>query len=244
MSQGHKCKRIIYELLKNHYDKIVESEHNGDYLKAIETFNIISEDKLRALLNNYYDKERSRDQAWKSCKGALYEYAVFKYIMQIIIKNQLQNKIDVLINIDLNKYKNQIAIENWDIIYPDVDILLIDKKTQIINAIISCKTSLRERLTETAFWKRELEKTKKNQKFIVIFITTDKDSELKSDKNRYILHHVIDITFVTDPKKYRDLVKSYIKNYGTKDDFHQFVSRVRPIKEFEEFLRNYAKTMN
>lgn len=75
-------------------------------------------------------------------------------------------------------YKDQIKIENWSEILPDADMLLIDRKKRFARAIISCKTSLRERLTETAFWKREQEKSDRTINVRVIFITTDKDNEL------------------------------------------------------------------
>jgi len=86
--------------------------------------------------------------------------------------------------------------------WTDVDILIIEKYTNSVIAILLYKTSLRERLTETAFWKRELEKTRDMREIKLIFVTTDKDNELRTETNRYILLHVIDYTFITDPKKY------------------------------------------
>ncbi|RLE64597.1 MAG: hypothetical protein DRJ47_07440 [Thermoprotei archaeon] len=46
------------------------------------------------------------------------------------------------------------------------------------------------------------------------FITTDKDNELRMDINHYILIHVIDCTFVTDPQKYDELIKVTRKDMG------------------------------
>ncbi len=112
------------------------------------------------------------------------------------------------------------------------------KKTNFVRVIISCKTSLRERLTETAFWKRELEKTKNTQDIKLVFVTTDKDNELRIDTNRYILLHVIDCTFVTDPKKYKELIEAYSRKYGSRKDFTQLLSRVKFIGEIEDFLKN------
>jgi len=60
------------------YDKIASEEFNSDYLEVLKMFDQIAENKLRRVLNPYYESLRSRDQAWKTCKGALYEYAVFK----------------------------------------------------------------------------------------------------------------------------------------------------------------------
>lgn len=103
-------------------------------------------------------------------------------------------------------------------------------------AIISCKTSLRERLTETAFWKRELEKNK--EKINLIFVTTDKDNELKNDTNRYILLHVVDCTFVTDPIQYEELLRYYEAKYGSMEDFDELIKKVKPIDKIGEYLQN------
>ncbi len=101
---------------------------------------------------------------------------------------------------------------------------------------ISCKTSLRERLTETAFWRRELERFDSTRGIHLVFITTDKDNELKIDTNRYILLHVVDCTFVTDPQKYNELVRSYKEKYGNREDFSRLMSKVKTIAEISDFL--------
>ena len=228
----------VLDLLKRGYNKIVEVEYSKDYLKAIQQFDFIAEEKLRSLLLRFYNNQRSRDQAWKTCKGSLYEYAVFKCIQQVVTENKLDNKLLVLMGDDaLIRHKDQIVIRNWSDIFPDVDIIIIERETDLVRAIISCKTSLRERLTETAFWKRELEKTKNTEDIKLIFITTDKDNELRIDTNRYILLHVIDCTFVTDPKKYKELIEVYREKYGNRKDFSQLLSRVKFIEEIGNFLK-------
>ena len=240
MRRGFKCREEVLNSLKNGYDKIVEREYNGNYLKAIQHFEYIAEEKLRELLDNFYYNPRSRDQAWKTCKGSLYEYTVFRCIKQIIVGNSKLSKNFIVLMGDepLLQYKDQIVIHNWSDIFPDVDILIVEKKTNLVKIIISCKTSLRERLTETTFWKRELEKTKNIRDIKLVFVTSDRDNELKIDTNRYILFHVINYTFVTDPEKYKELVKVYHKKYGKKEDFNQFILKVKFIEEFEEFLNS------
>jgi len=239
MRRGFKCKRDILNLLKREYDKIAKLEYSGDYLKIIQHFDLIAEEKLRHLIDKFYSNPRSRDQAWKTCKGSLYEYAVFKCIQQVIIKNKLESKLQVLMGENvLIEYKDQIVIRNWSDIFPDVDIVVIEKESNLVKTIISCKTSLRERLTETAFWKRELERMENRKDTKLIFITTDKDRELRIDTNRYILLHVIDCTFITDPEKYKELIETYRKKYGNREDFDYLLSRVKFIEEVGNFLKS------
>lgn len=238
MRRGFKCKRVVLEALKQNYDNIVMDRYQGNFLEALKNFDTSAENSLRNILMRYYSNQRSRDQAWKTCKGSLYEYAVFKYIQQIINGNtKLRDKIVVLMGDDaLIPHKDQIVIKNWSEIFPDVDILIIERNTNFIIAILSCKTSLRERLTETAFWRRELEKTRDMKEIKLVFITTDKDNELRIETNRYILLHVVDYTFITDPKKYDELIKVYKKKYGSREDFDKLLVRVKLIDEIEEFM--------
>ena len=92
---------------------IQQKRYNKDYLKAIQQFDLIAEEKLRDLLNMFYDNHRSRDQAWKTCKGSLYEYAVFKCIQQVIMENMLDSKLLVIIeDSEVIQYKDQIVIHN------------------------------------------------------------------------------------------------------------------------------------
>ncbi|MFN3805163.1 MAG: BsaWI family type II restriction enzyme [Pyrobaculum sp.] len=136
--------------------------------------------------------------------------------------------------------KEQLQIRNWSDILPDVDIAIVDKLSRNVKVVISCKTSLRERLTETAFWKLLTQSREKiDVKFILI--TTNKDKELEIDTNRYIIQHVLDCTFITDPEKYKDLINTYKIKYGEKEDFGIIYSKVKPIAELREFLRDLLK---
>ena len=238
MRRGFKCRKDVIEKLTTYYDSLTKGKYKGSFLKSLKNFEFLAENEIRRILGDYYDKERSRNQAWRSCKGELYEYAVFRFLKQIIGNDEhLKNKIDVVMGDEaLSTYKDQIVIRNWSDILPDADIVLVDKINRNILAILSCKTSLRERLTETAFWKRELEKTKANFKIKLIFVTTDKDNELRTETNRYILLHVVDYTFITDPKKYDELINSYKAKYGKRDDFNELLSKVKPIDEFGDFI--------
>jgi len=235
--RGFRCKREVIESLKIEYDKIASKEFSNDYLEILKKFDQIAENKLRRVLDPYYDSPRSRDQAWKTCKGALYEYAVFRYVDHVIKSDKnLNMRFSALIGEDILRLKDQFVIRNWSDIFPDVDILIVEGDQ--VRVIVSCKTSLRERLTETAFWKRELERNESTRSIKLIFVTTDKDNELQQDVNRYILLHVLDCTFITDPQKYISLIKYYRQKYGSRRDFNKLMSKIKFIEDFKDFLIN------
>lgn len=242
MKRGFRCRKELLEMLKRSYDEIVLDRYEGKFSDALKNFDMLVEDSLRKILITFYPKERSRDQAWKTCKGSLYEYAVFRYIQNVIESNkELRDRMEVAMGDEIMmSYKDQLVIRNWNEIFPDADVLLIRKETNSVVAILSCKTSLRERLTETAFWKRELEKAKDSREIKLVFVTTDKDNELRVDVNRYILLHVIDYTFITDPNKYHELIRIYERRYGDRKDFDRLLEKVKPIDEIESFLKSIS----
>jgi type II restriction enzyme len=100
--RGFKCKEDVLLLLEKEYDKVVKKEYEGNYMNAIKVFDNLTEEKLRLILNNFYTNIRSRNQAWKTCKGSLYEYAVFRLIEQVVKNSEiLQNKLTVLLGDDV-----------------------------------------------------------------------------------------------------------------------------------------------
>jgi len=235
--RGFGCRRVISERLKRAYQSMVESEYKGDYMSALERFEEFSEKKLRPLLNNFYREQRSRDQAWKTCKGELYEYAVLKALKQAVEKDpRLRGRLAILSKDELpDALMRRIAIRNWSDIYPDVDIMVVDSEGTV-RAIASCKTSVRERLTQTAFWKGLLARNEETREVKVIFFTTDKDNELHLETNRYIVHHILDCTFVTEQRRYEELLREYMQRYRDREAFSELLSKVRQVSALPDFL--------
>lgn len=238
MKKGVKCRKDVFNSLVEAYDRIVIDVFKGDYISAIKSFDKVAEENIRNLMSKFYWNPKGADQAWKTCKGSLYEYAVLRCLEEALGRSPLGKRYSVIKgDVNWSKFKDQIAIRNWSEIYPDVDLLLVDRERNIVRAIISCKTSLRERLTETAFWKRELERSDEIKDVKVILVTTDKDDELKSETNRYITLHVLDRIFITDPNKYESLIKYYTERYGERNDFEALKTKIMLIDDFEKFLK-------
>jgi len=232
-----KNKESICKIAEEIYEKI--AKEYGNYLNALKAFEQITEGVVRRAIEEIIKhgrdiSQRSLDQAWKNCKGQLYEKAVYKALEEIIKSDEdLNNKFLVIRN-PKEVHKKQIAIHNWSEIYPDADILIVERASNRVKVVISCKTSLRERLTETAFWKRELEFS--NIRDVkIIFITTNKDNELEKEQNRYIVHHVLDGVVITDKQKYEELIKEYQVKYKGKQ-LNELLSKIKFIDDFRHLL--------
>jgi hypothetical protein len=227
-------------LLKKLYDGHVRSI-NKNFLEAVEGFENIAEGGVRPqfsrVLADAGKNQRSIDQAWRSCKGSLYEYAICRALDEILTGDtSLAQRIDIIHGSKLSVYKKQLVIRNWSDILPDADFAIINKKCGKVVAVLSCKTSLRERLTETAFWAREL----KPKGIDVIFITTDKDEEITAEVNRYIVMHVLDYTVITDPQRYNKIVYEWRRSYGNKPDFNIKINKLLKFIDIIPLLQQYA----
>mgnify|MGYP001770709814 FL=1 len=226
-----RCKR--FSELKRAYDAIVEENERG-YVEALKDFDRLVETRIRKTLG----RGRSADQAWKSCKGGLYEYAVCRAIEEMLVEIPgLSERLALVHGTRLSEeYRQQIVIANWTEIMPDTDLAIVDLKTGKVRAILSCKTSLRERLTETAFWRKELSE----RGIEYIFVTTDKDGEIRIDTNRYIVMHVIDYTIITDPKQLQNTVEYWRKRFGDRNDFDALIAKIGGIEKLCEILCKLA----
>jgi len=231
--------RCSSELWSSIYGKLLRYKNQNDWKTVLENFENISEKYIRGdVQSNLNYIENSFNQAWKSCKGKLYEYVVYNYIKEILKKNSISS-ISVNRESELeNNKKSTIQIHNWDEIMPDTDLVL--EKNDKILAILSCKTSLRERLTETAFWSYIL-KARNENNIEIVFITTNKDDELQYKNNRYIIQHVVDATLITNKEKYNKFVEYIEINYKDKKDLSDFLSKIYNTDTFIDYIKNHDK---
>jgi len=231
------CSSKVFDVIKRFYDDYVW-DNRLSFRQALEYFEDISEGVIRPRLGS----GRSVDQAWRSCKGYFYEYAVCRALDEILSSDPLlSQKIDIVHGLKLEDNLNlrgQVVIKNWSDILPDVDFVIVNKSCNKAMAVMSCKTSLRERITETAFWSKEL----RPKGIEIIFVTTDKDEEItSSDINRYAVMHVFDCTVITDSNRYKQIIEEWKRKYGHREDFYTLVSRVISFNDIERILHQYAR---
>lgn len=91
-------------------------------------------------------------------------------------------------------------------ILPDPDLVVYTPDLQVV-AVISSKTSLRERVAQVAFWKRKLREDHVTAHIKALFATLDEDKDLEKPlpdpsnyrdgfKNRILVEHELDCTYV------------------------------------------------
>lgn len=157
-------------------------------------------------------------QSWNNVKGGLLERFAHDIIKSLIqnceaINITFGNRPDkgsngTSRNDEQRKARESIKIgldteRKWS---PDADLILYSSKNNgediRVEAIISCKTSLRERIAQTAFWKHKLASSDTTEHIKNILITLDSDKVFfggKNTKPRAIALSELDAIFVLKP---------------------------------------------
>ena len=107
---------------------------------------------------------------------------------------------------NLDRVKRNLLIDYgpYGMHLPDADVVVYHAETFAVICIVSCKTSLRDRLKQTAYWKLKLQQNPFTNHVRVCLMTPDKDSELSENrhphrKNYAIASTDLDATYLLRP---------------------------------------------
>lgn len=168
------------------------------------------------------------EQSWKPFKGKLVEEIIFEYLISEIekiglkiIKGERLEKEESKLDECLSRVKRSLVVDygKFGMHLPDADIVIFDPKECKVVAIVSSKTTLRERVAQTGYWFLKLKSSKITENIKVFFVTLDEDGDLivkhPAKKGRAIAEIDTDGTFVITNKAIEESSK---------------------VKKFEKFL--------
>lgn len=156
-------------------------------------------------------------QSWNSVKGQLFERFAHYVILSMIRESSTKNlklaygnktgeeDSDTSSIAEQKTARNSIKVDfgdqgKWS---PDADLIVYSNYDDIrVEAIISCKTSLRERIAQTAFWRYKLASLENTSHIENFLITLDSDGvffDNKPSKSRAIALNELDAIFVLKP---------------------------------------------
>jgi len=152
---------------------------------------------------------KDTEQSWKPFKGKLLEEAVIKMIeteakslnLEVVRGSKIE-KLDSKLNKCLGEVKRSILVDYGEFGFhmPDADLVVYNPRTCKAVAIVSVKTTLRERVAQTGYWKLKLLSSPVTENVKVIFITLDEDGDLRkkipAKKGRAIVEKDVDLTCV------------------------------------------------
>jgi|BEDMetMinimDraft_2_1075160.scaffolds.fasta_scaffold00850_2 hypothetical protein len=147
---------------------------------------------------------RYSEQSWHSFIGSKFEEIIYSIIKGYLSRKKSEdpvfNGLDVLTENEVKLddiLMRKLAVRYGEfLLLPDADIIIVDYnleepwKSEIL-AILSCKTSLRERIAQACYWKLKLLSSDTTKNVHVFLVTTDNDNDfsIKDQKERYSGKH-------------------------------------------------------
>ena len=172
---------------------------------------------------------KNKSQSWRNVKGLGLEK-----VIEHILERQLEPLNLDLIPVKEAREKVEIDFGEYGSHLPDVDLIVFQPSRNRILAILSVKTSLRERATQTAYWRLKLHAQSNTKNIRVFLLTPNSDDDLRNDrmpkKNRAVLETDIDAIYVVNRPKFN--IANYL--YPGVD------SRIRMIDELAQDLADLA----
>jgi len=123
-------------------------------------------------------------------------------------------------------------------VLPDGDIIIFDPQNGEIKIVISCKASVRERFTQTLYWKLKLSLNKRTDKIKMYFITVDKEW---NDKKTGFKKPSLDIKEGKEPTKPRILLEYEMDGVYVTREMKDESEKVKMFDKFINDLKRFLK---
>jgi type II restriction enzyme len=215
----------MYEEKKKQYKDKAYLHISGVFEEARERYKSEYLSSPRAARLRAQGGTPDAEQSWKPFKGANFE----KLVLYIIGQELESMGLRCISGDKLLKPKN-LPLELSDVyhklvvrygkysILPDADLVIYEPETHEVIGIVSCKTTLRERIAQTAYWKLKLSQDPLTMHIKGYFVTTDEDRDLarglsspQVSRNRIIVEHELDGTYVFHDVEESEKVKPFPK---------------------------------
>jgi type II restriction enzyme len=204
-------------------------------------------DKIYSYKETYMKKISS--QSWNSFIGGIFEdlvyYVLKNYISQLNQKKGFENiSLFTEGEIDRNDFLHQklsIRYGPKERVLPDTDMAIVDfypfdqGRSEIV-AIISCKTSLRERIAQACYWKLKLVSSDATKQVRVFLATSDNDEDFvlkqngQRSRDRIIAEWELDGIYILRGDFKHEWESDKVKHYGKIfDDIVQIFKRIKKL---------------
>jgi type II restriction enzyme len=225
---------------KQKVQKIIQQIEGGqiDPIKGWDEIKSLKEEYVLNL-NEHHPNLRSAEQSWHSFIGNKFERIVRSTIRAYINKTKAEDEslkgLSALTTSEIKKKKNEIIFRKLSIRYgeylllPDTDLSIVDFNSEhpwdsTILAIISCKTSLRERIAQACYWKLKLISSDVTKNIKVFLATVDNDKDFIIDltkmdrfdgksRNRIIAEYELDGVYILRENFKDEWESNKIKRY-------------------------------
>lgn len=227
---------MTYQDVINLYEKYRKIDKTNAYKYVSRVLNEAKKVHYRDFLKNPTPK-KDHEQSWKPFKGhaleRLIDYILKEKIEEMGLKLINGKKVDRTdpknLSIELQTVKRNLSIDfgKFGFHIPDVDLVIYNPNNFKIIAVISSKSSMRERIAQSAYWKLKMKNYSLTKHIKVFLASPDGDAnfaEIKGmNKSRTIVEADLDGAYIMSesPIKESEKIKTFDKFI---DDLKKIIS--------------------
>ena len=181
-------------------------------------------------------KGNDHEQSWRAFKGKnlekLIEYIIQDEVhnlgLEIINGNKLERTNEKNLSENIAEIKRNLLIDYDEFGYhlPDTDLVIYNPKTRKVIALISSKVTLRERISQTGYWKMKLQSQSLTKHIKLYFITPDEDGTLTTRNPAKKGRAIVEI----------DTDGSYVLSEAN-------IEESKKVKMFDKFIEDLKKLL-
>lgn len=194
MSKNNESVMSFDDVLKIYEGKKGDNPNNYSFVK------IIFDEIKKVYKKKAAQMGKDANQSWNSWSGKNLEKLITHILKDYIIS--IEQRVNITNDDDLRKTRLEYELDqvrrNVEIFYkkysilPDADIIIYEKSSCNVIAILSCKASLRERVAQAAYWKVKLLSSKVTEGILYYLVSTDNDGNFVKvgediERNRIIV---------------------------------------------------------
>ncbi|OGJ15872.1 DNA modification methylase [Candidatus Pacearchaeota archaeon RBG_13_36_9] len=182
-------------------------------------------------------KKKDHEQSWKGFKGSALERLILYVLedavqslgLKIISGKKFERTYPKNLSLELKQVKKNLAIDygKFGFHLPDVDLVIYNPKDFNVLAVLSSKSTLRERIAQTGYWNLKIKNDALTKHVKVFFLTLDEDGTLTKQfptkKGRAIVEIDTDGSYVLSKTKIEESNK---------------------VKMFDKFIEDLKKLLN
>ena len=180
--------------------------------------------------------KKDHEQSWKGFKGHALEKLIDHILKEKIIEMKLrlvtgkkfERTYPENLSLELQKVKKNLSIDfgKFGFHIPDVDLVIYNPVNVEVIAVLSSKSTLRERIAQSGYWNFKIKNYSLTKHIKVFFVSPDEDGNFSEDKNMNKSRAIVE----------KDLDGAYIMTEKT-------VKESEKVKTFDKFVDDLKKLL-
>src|SRR3989338_8006222 len=178
------------------------------------------------------------EQSWKGVKGSALETLIDHVLkeevnglgLKIVAGKKFEKTKPENLSVELQTVKKNLSIDFGEFGFhiPDVDLVIYNPKTFRVVAVLSSKSTLRERIAQSGYWNIKIKNYNLTRHIKVFFVSPDKDNDFSNDKG-------------TGVGKSRAIVETDLD--GAYVMTEQSIKESEKVKTFDKFMDDLKKLL-